>query len=368
MIDINMMRDPAIQLNGLHDADKSYTFYYDETNNIRKLHIKPDGLNVNQPKCFVLGGIVHQGASRSFDIDGLRSTLNIQKNAKEIKLKHLGSGAFLDLLQSHKIATFLDWLDGENLFVHFQVLDVMYWSVVDIVDSILTELAHPQLLMSGPILKNDLYSVLRLDLDKTVSLLQAYEYPNVGRDRRHRFVDELVALIDANRGCLHQKNYQMLKGVLQMSKGIDSLPYLEEEEPLVLIKEFSAFYINRICLFKHATHILDVEDVIQSRLSELQFTDEGQPVENYQFVDSTDHDGIQIADVLIGLLGKAFTYLNQTDTEDIALELPKMTEIQHRNLSSLSRLVDRSISENAAFAQYIISGIDQQRAQMLFEQ
>jgi hypothetical protein len=125
-------------------------------------------------------------------------------------------------------------------------------------DSILTELAHPQLLMSGPILKNDLYSVLRLDLGKTVSLLKAYEYPNVGRDRQLRFVDELVALIDANRGCLHQMNYQMLKGVFQRSKGIDSLPYLEEEEPLLSIKEFSPFYINRICLFNHATHIFDV--------------------------------------------------------------------------------------------------------------
>jgi hypothetical protein len=85
-------------------------------------------------------------------------------------------------------------------------------------------------------------------------------------------------------------------------------------------------------------------------------------------MDSTDHEGIQIADVSIGLLGKAFAYLNQTDTDDNALELPKMTDVQHRNLSSLSRLLDRSISDNATFAHYIISGTDQQRAQMLFEQ
>ena len=38
-IDVNEVRDPLIAFNGLTRADDVYTFYYDETNNIRRLHV-----------------------------------------------------------------------------------------------------------------------------------------------------------------------------------------------------------------------------------------------------------------------------------------------------------------------------------------
>lgn len=57
MIDVNQIRDPNIAMYGLSGADEAYTIYYDETNNIRRLHVRPDGLNVGDPKCFVIAGI-----------------------------------------------------------------------------------------------------------------------------------------------------------------------------------------------------------------------------------------------------------------------------------------------------------------------
>ncbi|MCK0122558.1 DUF3800 domain-containing protein [Loktanella sp. F6476L] len=366
MIDVNAMRDLAIQFNGLQRADECYTLYYDETNNIRKLHMRPEGLNVRQLECFVLGGIGHAGPAISFDVEGLRSSLRIQENANEIKLKHLGKGSFLDLLKSRKISTFLDWVESEGLFVHFQVFDVMYWSIVDIIDSIVTELDQPMLMAMSPNLKNDLYSALRNDLDHTVSILNAHDYPDVGRGRRHAFIGELMSLVAAHREQMEPFGYQMLKGVLEMSKTITSLPYLENEEPRVLVDGFSDFYINRICLFKFSSHVLDVEELVQDRLSRQQFVDAGAPFKNYQFVDSTEHVGIQVADVVVGLLGKAFTYVNRTEVGDIVSDRSTMNDIQKTNLSRLSELIDRSIAENAAFAQYIISGTDQVRAQNLF--
>ncbi len=53
MIDINKMRKQAIQLHGLTKADEPYTLYYDETNNIGRLHVTPNGFNVKEPMCFV---------------------------------------------------------------------------------------------------------------------------------------------------------------------------------------------------------------------------------------------------------------------------------------------------------------------------
>jgi hypothetical protein len=49
MIDVNHIRDPDIALHELTRANECYTIYYDETNNIRRLHVRADGLNVGEP-------------------------------------------------------------------------------------------------------------------------------------------------------------------------------------------------------------------------------------------------------------------------------------------------------------------------------
>lgn len=63
MIDVNPMRDAILEAFPMPNVDGAYCFYYDETNNVRKLHLTPDGMNIRRPDCFVLGGIVHGGAA-----------------------------------------------------------------------------------------------------------------------------------------------------------------------------------------------------------------------------------------------------------------------------------------------------------------
>ncbi|UVK48960.1 hypothetical protein BPNPMPFG_006590 (plasmid) [Mesorhizobium sp. AR07] len=99
VIDVNLMREREIAFHGLTGADEEYTIYYDETNNIRRLHVRSDGLNVREPKCFVVGGVAHHGTARPLPLDGLRSVLRVQPNAPEIKLKHVATGEFPELLK-----------------------------------------------------------------------------------------------------------------------------------------------------------------------------------------------------------------------------------------------------------------------------
>ncbi|WP_312808430.1 DUF3800 domain-containing protein [Agrobacterium cavarae] len=347
--------------------DEAYTIYYDETNNIRRLHVTPDGLNVREPKCFVLGGIAHKGAPRDLGFEPLRSALRLQPSAKEMKLEHLGKGGFLQILGSAKIGIFLTWLKDNRLFLHFQVLDVMYWSIVDIVDSIVTEAGHVQLMMIAPVLKDDLYTVLRYDLDHTVNLFKRFDYPNVGRTRRQAFIRELQDILTERRGLLQDFNFQMLKGLLQMAAGLNTLPYLEDEAPNVLIDEFSTFYVKRICLFKNSTHILDIEDVIRDKLATYSFTDDGRPVSNHQFVNSRQEVGVQISDVATGLLGKAFTYLNRTPMAQLQAAVDELSPVQARNLQVLTGLINHSIEETRAFASLVLSHEDRRRASFLLD-
>ncbi len=155
MPDIDELRDMQIRLHGLTNADCIYTFYYDETNNIRKLHVGAQGLNVGSLNVFVLGGIVHEGSPHFFDIEALRNAIRIQTTAAEIKLKHVANGDFLDLLRSAKLTSFLRWITNGGLMIHYQEVDPLYWSVVDIIDSILAGVGEHALSPYHAVLKWD---------------------------------------------------------------------------------------------------------------------------------------------------------------------------------------------------------------------
>jgi hypothetical protein len=64
-IDVNAMRDSAIQLYELTSVDVAYTFYYDETNNTRRLSVSCDGLNV-LGRWIVRSRIARRSSSRFF--------------------------------------------------------------------------------------------------------------------------------------------------------------------------------------------------------------------------------------------------------------------------------------------------------------
>lgn len=362
MIDVNPLRDAILAAHHLPNVDRVYTFYYDETNNVRKLHLTPDGMNIRKPDCFVLGGVVHSGLPKAIDIAGLRSILRIQLSAKEIKLKHLGAGDFLELLAAEKVELFLDWLTTQGFLVHYHVTDILYWSVVDIIDSILTEMGESQLMSLHLPIKDSLYAVLRDDVDGTAEFLGRYCYPNVGRERRSAFVAELLDLVEYREHLLEHFQFYMLKGLLQAARKLDSLPYLEDKTPNVLIDGFGTFFSNRLFLFKNACHILDDEKQIEAYLEALDLCDGTAPLRHFRFANSQSEAGVQISDSVAGLLGKLFTYLNRNPLDDLREDMAALSSRQRRSLKLLSRLLDRATDECPAFAQYVISTEDQRRA------
>lgn len=361
MVDVNEIRDPAIALSGLTGVDQTFIFHYDETNNIRRLRLTPDGLNVRAPQCFVLGGVVHLGPVPNLDFEDLRRAFGLQKSSLELKLEQLGKGDFLSLLNAPQVGLFLDWLSASGAFAHYQVLDPFYWSLVDVVDSIVTEDGDVHLMMIAPLLKNDLYTVLREDVAGTAELLGRYSYPDVGCTQRPAFVAELRDLLEARSALLPSFNYQMLKGLLEIAEGLDSLPYLEVESPNILIDGFGAFYLHRLALFKDSTHILDIETTIQTYLAGLNLCDGGRPLSNFSFVYSRAAPWVQVSDALVGLLGQLFSYTSNTPVDEIAMALASLNVRQRGTLDTLIGFLDRSIEECAAFAHYVVSLEDHQR-------
>jgi hypothetical protein len=357
-MDIDELRDPQIRLHRLTKADAVYTFYHDETNNVRKLELKPGGFNVATLKVFVLGGVVHNGAPRPLDIAALRDAIRIQKTAPELKLEYVAKGDFLEVLQSPKLGVFLRWLTANDLLLHYHELDPLYWSIVDIIDGIVQ---HPDSSAPGMFaseLKADLIEVLRSDVGVAADLFHRFGYPSVAPSEQRAFLVELLDLLEQSEGLLEHFRRYMLKGVLQAGRRTVPLDFGIEPVPYQLIDNFSGFYLNRLAVFKNATHVLDMEPSIQARLLETPLTREGKPVTHFRFADSRSEPGIQISDVIVGLLGKMHTYFTRTLPEEVVLAREELTDQALENAVLLRDLISASHATNIAFLHHVASSHD----------
>lgn len=367
MPDISQVRALMIQLHGLAKADAAYTLYYDETNNARRLHVTDDGFNVKDPACFVLGGVGHPGPPRPLDLGALYKSVRLQPTAKELKLEHLGSGDFLRLIGSQKVAGYLAWLNDQDLLVHYSVVDPIYWSTVDIIDAITSDDDMGHMMLVGGSLKDDLSTVLRVDLDHLADLYRRYGYPSIDQGAWPAFAAELLDVLEARQELLPHFNYYALKGVLQHAARGAPLAYLERETPNTLIDSFVDFFAERIWLLKNATHVLDVEPYISKRLEALDLHDGDRRIANFRFADSKAEAGVQVSDPIVGLLGKLFTYVGRTEADELAYDAQGLNPLQRANLAALNDLLDRSAGENPAFMNNIMAASDLRRANVFVE-
>lgn len=366
VVDVDEMRAATLAVNCLPGVDVVRTFYCDETNNIRRLCISDAGLNVAEPMCFAIGGVVHAGPARAFDIEGLRKAISAQPSATELKLKHIGSGTALDILASRRLGPFLDWLRSENLLAHWSVLDPVYWSTVDIVDSILVEQA-PQLFGLAPALKTDLLLALRRNLPDTIQMFRAYGYPDVPEEKADDFLEDLRRRV-FHAPDLAEFNQHMLMDVLKVGRGLGELPFLAGETSGELIESFTDFYLQRFYLFPESHHVMDTEPEIMARLDGIALQRKGQPFKNYRFVDrSHDEPGIQIADIVTGLLGKVFTWVRDTETGDVVAAKAGLGQMAHENLNRLSDLMDRSTDACPALAHHVLSLADAEKVTIFLD-
>ena len=361
-MNIDDIRNSTVSLYNLQNTDDTYTIYYDESNNIRKLRLNAEGLNIGQPVCFALAGIFHRGAPKPINFDQFRAAARIHKSVPEVKIGTLVSGDFLRCMGSQKIENFLDWMRTEGLLVHYQSTDVLYWSIVDIIDSIYSGSIIGRRMDVDLRVKNSLYEVLRADLPAATSLLYEFDYPNVGQARRVEFLNALIARVEKQRMLIPAHLHALLLGVLRDGRELPRLPFLEGEAAGELIESFRHFYVDRIALFNNSQHIFDNETKIEEALTLDCLHSAGQPLTNYRFADSKDEPGVQASDVVAGIMSKLFNYAMRTPKHQISKDLRTANPRQVRNIDSLRALVETSIDVSAGFAHTIMSLEDQQRA------
>lgn len=364
-LDINAIRDPTIQSHDLPGVDETYTLYYDETNNIRLLHITADGLNAPVPGCFVLGGIAHRGSSRPLDLADLRKRISMQANADEMKFKHVAKGDWMTILGSQRLYAVLGWIRDQGLLIHYSAIDTVYWAIVDLVEAVLHPLGHDVLLIYGAQIKDALYAALRVDFDPVLDLFREFGFPTVIPGRSAAFAEALYYLLDDRRDRVDVMQQFGLELYLNSAKRAVELPLIEGAADAPLVEGFSPFFLHRICLFKNADHILDEEGVVEATLEGFQLSDGAEPYRRYRFADSKSEPGIQVSDVVVGTIARCLDYALRTDQATIVSDLQSMNQQQLANYGLLNMLLADSNATCPALLHYSLALSEVRKASLL---
>lgn len=338
------------------DFDTPYFFYYDETNNIKTFYVRENDFNYTFTANFVLGGLVHD--SDEPNVDALIKSFNLQKTANEVKFKHIAFGEFLDCLKSSKLKLYLQFIKDSDLYIHYSSLNILYWSLVDIVDSAIMSSESAMALGLGFAnrLKNDLYKLARLEIDAVIDLFYKFGYPNIKSEEIIEFVESLSDLFEPYLG---EEEFhfglESLRQILKEARKKGALPFVMDEKDYILLSDLSQFYLRPIYTFKSSTHVFDNEESIKGILGEYRILDNGIEINSYSFTDSQDSKLTQLSDIFVGLMGKFTQYRNTHKIEEIEADIKLLTPLQSDNLNLFIDVILKSEQKNPAFLHSIDS-------------
>lgn len=358
--DTESLRLKQIELHNLKNTDKIFTVFYDETNNIRKLYVTDNGqLNVRELNNFVLGGVAYCGEYKAIDLKELRSELKLQDNVKELKIKNIAKGTFLEIINSEKMTSFLNFLRTIGVFIHYSHIDLMYWSIVDIIDSVMPDELIPHVFS----LKAYLYEIIKYDLDNSLSTLGKYDYPNIPNEHIDGFLKEMIQIISVNKANLPKKNLDFLKSIFL--KNHTELPFIQGYKPRELIDNFNAFYRQQVMMFKNSTHVFDEEPYIIDMFKNDSWINNARNGK-FHFTTSEHESCVQLSDIVVGLIGKMYSYLRLSDHAKIEVDRKTLRQTGIENIKMLNGLLDKTEEISTGFIHHCASSIDIQKSKILF--
>ena len=355
-MDVNEYRKICSELSGIPLFDGKYSFYYDETGNVRKFKLTENGVNADEgiSNDFILGGVLFKGDVPPSEIDTLFDELKIKTS--EIKFKTLaGRGVdFWKTIQKRPIQQYLKWLGDSGLYVHFATLNNMYFSIVDMIDSIFV--TQPQFNF-GPewvhLLKASWHRFVVAHLDEILPIFYSYNYPSLAKADIKDFCYDLSDLIQSyGDNDFYLESFRQL---LKTNGRKGELLFIEDNTPGLLVENYSSLRDGRCAFYKDSMHYFDGEAEAESSSENTIFTLNGKKISTYKFLDSKEERLIQISDVWVGLMGRLFFMLDQSSPDIIKSKMESLNETQKECIHIINSLIDRSERLHIALIQNVNS-------------
>ena len=346
---ISEMRRNIAAINGLNqeEIDGEYTFFYDESINIRKFKIK-SYTEYNNPidQDFVLGGLMICAPNQRElpYIGSLIDSLHLQKSMREIKCEHIvGNGDFISSLNSKRLKTLLSWIDEQQFWIHFRSANYFYYGLVDIIDEYINNSDDlSQLILVERIIKNALWKAFREKDAEGRKILYTFNYPNVGQAREAEFYKNVQKLYRSAKTLTHEE-VTLLDYIFKEAIQNPCCTFLDMNDDHVIQDGFAEFYTEPVYLFCNSTHIFDEEKTVEPKVKLFCLHPEDIKV-HFEFRESKSSYSTQISDVIVGLLGRLFKYADSISSfSSFENDWHRLNTLQKDNFSVISRLIMRSM-------------------------
>lgn len=337
---INKCEESKISLDYLFREE---TLYYDETGNKKHLVIKEGKLNADADLVFVLGGIQTENTMPIHEL----KTIMGKHQTTEIKSKKDLKGSFIEVLRKDNLKKILDLIKSKGWHIHFNVIQILYYAFVDIIDSI------PSLSFYPVEFKATLYRVLRNNCQYTVEHFKKYKYPNIKDNQIFDFLDGIISLVekqmkeDAQQGFVDMY-LNLLRIQLEEAKKQKELVFIQDNEAHVWVNEFEQFYRQEIWSFTHKKLVFDEEKQVMFSLQKEPVEIDGKVASNYKFINSVNDPMIQISDCVVSILCKYFMFLDRMQSE-VEKDISQFNTFQMKNYRLLNGILKESLNYNPLF-------------------
>lgn len=305
---------PSIKLNR--------TFYFDESNNIKKGIIgKEKDNNADLENLyFVLGGIA---TKEPLNFEELLKYTGVRQMPVDAKFNFFAfkKNKFTDAIAQSRLRKFFEYLLKNKIIIHFNVLHYFHFALVDILDSLIEEQDANQYaaFMYYHDLQSDMTEVLYNDFNRLHSILVNYEFPNVPREKANAFINKILDLYTDNL-CNYDLNAmenftkELLRQIIKAKRSKNNLLFLENNKSFVIIDSVFENYLSRMIEFKDKKYF-DNELFITNSLEQMD-TDYKTKL-NVDFWDSKEHREIQICDVICGFTARLYNFISHNSEEEI---------------------------------------------------
>lgn len=334
---------------GINNQTK-YVFYYDESNNCRKFWVddSKQQFNTDHTADFVLAGLVRKEEEKvEASLETFRKPLKLQANVEEIKFKNLyAKGDFLQCVKERRLFETLSWIDKSPFYIHYTNVNNLFYTLVEIFDSIvkpdeISEFGYDYFKM-----KSVFYYMFKGKADALQILMFKYKYPNIQREDVEAFCNDLLFLLGSRREMKEEEKF--LAGMLARAAESDELVFLHDNDDYVMQENYAEFYADPIRKYQKSRHIFDEETTVQDIVKKQIAMGENM-ADNFKFVKSETNIFVQLSDVVAGILGKLFKYINSTSVNQRRRDVEGLTKLQVENILLIDKLRMEADRENPGF-------------------
>ncbi|MBQ2981182.1 MAG: hypothetical protein IJD58_03540 [Lachnospiraceae bacterium] len=348
--------DPLVSLQqelcdmwGINNQTK-YVFYYDESNNCRKFWVddSKQQFNTDYTADFVLAGLVKKEEDTvDVSLESFRKPLKLQGNVEEIKFKKLyAKGDFLQCVKEKRLFETLLWIDKSPFYIHYTNVNNLFYTLVEIFDSIVNPDEISEFGYNYFKMKSVFYYMFKGKADELQILMFKYKYPNIQREDVERFCNELLFLLGSRREMKEEEKF--LAGMLARASKSDELVFLHDNDDYIMQENYAEFYADPIRKYQKSTHIFDEETTVQD-IVKRQIAQGENMADNFKFVKSETDIFVQLSDVVAGILGKLFKYINSTSVNQRRKDIEGLSKIQIDNILLIDKLRMEANRENPGF-------------------